>query len=158
MAGGARGGDDDDLITAINVTPLVDVVLVLLIILMVTATAIVRNETIPVELPEAATGERERQEPTTLPVSVTAEGAIYLEEEELTLDELRTRAQAAHQRDPETRAILHADGRVPHAQVVRVIDALRQADVTKFAINVRPSDLAAPAPGAAAPAGEAPSH
>ncbi|MFW2388809.1 MAG: biopolymer transporter ExbD, partial [Polyangiales bacterium] len=41
MAGGARSGDDDDLITDINVTPLVDVVLVLLIILMVTATAIV---------------------------------------------------------------------------------------------------------------------
>jgi biopolymer transport protein ExbD len=152
MAGGARDGGDDDMITAINVTPLVDVVLVLLIILMVTATAIVRNETIPVELPQAATGERSQQEPTTLPVSITAEGVIYLEEEELSLDELRARAQAAHQRDPETRAILHADGRVPHAQVVRVIDALRQAEVTKFAINVKPSDLEAPAtPGAASP-------
>ena len=56
MAGGSMGGDDDDLITDINVTPLVDVVLVLLIILMVTATAIVSN-TLPVELPDASTAE-----------------------------------------------------------------------------------------------------
>jgi biopolymer transport protein ExbD len=148
MAGGARGGDDDGLITDINVTPLVDVVLVLLIILMVTATAIVRNETIPVELPEASTGERAQQEPTTLPVSISEDGTIYLEEEALTLAQLRERAAESHRRDPETRAILHADGRIPHAQVVRVIDALRQAEVTKFAINVRPSDLeAAPAGG-----------
>ncbi len=151
MAGGARDGDDEGLITEINVTPLVDVVLVLLIILMVTATAIVRNETIPVELPEASTGEKAQQEPTTLPVSISQDGKIYLEEEELSLEQLRERAAASKRRDPETRAILHADGRIPHAQVVQVIDALRQAEVTKFAINVRPSDLAG------APAGT-PSH
>lgn len=148
MAGGARGGDDDGLITEINVTPLVDVVLVLLIILMVTATAIVRTETIPVELPEASTGERSQQEPTTLAVSISEDGTIHLEDDALSLDQLRDRAAASHGRDPETRAILHADGRVPHAQVVQVIDALRQAEVTKFAINVRPSDLEAAPEGA----------
>ncbi len=150
MAGGARGGDDEGLITEINVTPLVDVVLVLLIILMVTATAIVRNEQIPVELPESQTADPARQEPTTLPVSITHDGKIYLEAEEITLDQLRTRAAAAHARDAETRAILHADGRIPHATVVRVIDTLRQAQVTKFAINVRPSDLEGGAPAGAA--------
>jgi biopolymer transport protein ExbD len=142
MAGGARGGDDEGLITEINVTPLVDVVLVLLIILMVTATAIVRNETIPVELPEASTGQAS-QDPTTLPVSISKEGTIYLEDTALTLEQLREKAAAAHAADPETRAILHADGRIPHADVVRVIDVLRQAEVTKFAINVKPSDLEA---------------
>ncbi|MBC7172454.1 MAG: biopolymer transporter ExbD [Polyangiaceae bacterium] len=148
MAGGARDGDDDGLISEINVTPLVDVLLVLLIILMVTATAIVRESTIPVELPEAATGERSQEKPpTTLPVSISNDGKIYLEEEVLTLDQLRERAAAAHRADPQTRAILHADGRIAHAKVVQVIDALRQAEVTKFAINVRPSDLeAAPSP------------
>jgi biopolymer transport protein ExbD len=150
MAGGARDGDDEEMITAINVTPLVDVVLVLLIILMVTATAMVKNETIPVELPQADTGQTERQEPTTMPVSITADGAIFLAEEELTLEELRARAEAAHEQDAETRAILHADGRVPHAQVVRVIDALRQAQVTKFAINVKPSELEGSPTGAQA--------
>ena len=74
MAGGASG-DDDELITQINVTPLVDVVLVLLIILMVTATAIV-SKTIPMELPTAATGEGT---PTTMAVSVEADGSLYLD-------------------------------------------------------------------------------
>src|SRR5690606_24719828 len=105
MAGGARSGHDEGLITEINVTPLVDVVLVLLIILLVTATAIVRNESIPVELPEASTGE-ESKEPTTLPVSISSEGTIYLEDRALSLEQLRTEAAAAHARDPETRAVL----------------------------------------------------
>jgi len=139
MAGGARSGDDDDLITDINVTPLVDVVLVLLIILMVTATAIV-SKTIPMELPEAATGD-----PTTLPatisVSIDAEGKIYLDREELSLADLQARVRELRAQNEDLRAIIAADGRIEHALVVRVIDLLRQESVTKFAINVRPSEL-----------------
>jgi len=139
MAGGARGTDDDDLITDINVTPLVDVVLVLLIILMVTATAIV-SKTIPMELPEAATGD-----PTTLPatisVSIDSDGKLYLDREELSLADLQTRVRAARAQNEDLRAIIAADGRVEHAQVVRIIDLLRQESITKFAINVRPSEL-----------------
>jgi len=73
MAGGGSSRDDEDLITGINVTPLVDVVLVLLIILMVTATAIV-SKTIPMELPKASTGE---QTPATLAVSIDQYGQIF---------------------------------------------------------------------------------
>ena len=123
----------------INITPLVDVVLVLLIILMVTATAIV-SKTIPMELPEAATGD-----PTTLPatisVSIDSDGRIYLDREELSLADLQTRVRAARAQNEDLRAIIAADGRVEHAQVVRIIDLLRQESVTKFAINVRPSEL-----------------
>ncbi len=142
MAGGARQGDDETPITDINVTPLVDVVLVLLIILMVTATAIVRQKDIPVELPEAETGEdKQKEQPTTLAVSIDQEGQIYLDAEKISLDGLRTKARESREKDPETRAILNADARIPHGQVVKVIDVLRQANVIKFAINVRPSDL-----------------
>src|SRR5690606_8250364 len=146
MAGGARQGDDETPITDINVTPLVDVVLVLLIILMVTATAIVKQKDIPVELPEAETGDAKQQEqPTTLAVSIDQEGQIYLDAEKITLEGLRTKARESREKDPETRAILNADARIPHGQVVKVIDILRQANVIKFAINVRPSDLEEPA-------------
>lgn len=142
MAGGANLGDDDGIVTDINVTPLVDVVLVLLIILMVTATEIVRSSSIPVDLPEVSEGqEQDRAEPTTLAVTIDAGGKIYLDETELTLAELTERASAARAEDEETRAILRADGGVPHRSVVRVIDALRQARVFKFAINVKESDL-----------------
>ncbi len=143
MAGGAMGGgDDDDLITAINVTPLVDVVLVLLIILMVTATAIV-SKTIPMELPTAQTPEDTPTTPTTFAISIDAEGTLYLDRERITTEALRARVREARDRDPEVRAIIAADGRIQHATVVRVIDLLRQERVTKFAINVRPGDLEA---------------
>jgi biopolymer transport protein ExbD len=136
MAGGSQHGDDD-LITDINVTPLVDVVLVLLIILMVTATAIV-SKTIPMELPKAATGE---QIPSTLAVSIDHNGNIFLDTIPVTPEELRTRVRAARDVDEDLRAVIAADGRVAHANVVQVIDILRQEHITKFAINVRPEEI-----------------
>ena len=104
MAGGARSGDDDDLITDINVTPLVDVVLVLLIILMVTATAIV-SKTIPMELPKAATGE---QTPSTLAVSIDQSGQVFLDTIPVTAEELRTQVRAARENDADIRAVIRA--------------------------------------------------
>jgi biopolymer transport protein ExbD len=136
VGGGAQGGDDEGLITAINVTPLVDVVLVLLIILMVTATAIV-SKTIPMELPEASTGE---QTPATLAVSVDASGKIFLDREPVTPDELRAKIRQAREDNPELRAVIAADGRIEHSRVIEVIDLLRQEKVTRFAINVRPAE------------------
>ncbi|HJK94463.1 MAG TPA: biopolymer transporter ExbD [Polyangiaceae bacterium LLY-WYZ-15_(1-7)] len=141
MAGGTLGGgEDDEIITDINVTPLVDVVLVLLIILMVTATAIV-SKTIQVELPEAQTGAQGDTTPTTFAISIDAEGQLYLDRDPVTMDEMRARVRAAHEEDPEVRAIIAADGRIQHEAVIRVIDVLRQEQVTKFAFNVRPGDL-----------------
>jgi biopolymer transport protein ExbD len=137
MAGGTRGGDDDALITDINVTPLVDVVLVLLIILMVTATAIV-SKAINVELPEASSGE---QTPADLAVSIREDGQLFFNQDEVNATELRSRVRAVRERNPDVRAVIAADGRVSHASVVRVIDLLRTERVTKFAINVRPEDL-----------------
>ena len=137
MAGGARPGEDDDLITDINVTPLVDVVLVLLIILMVTATAIV-SKTIPMELPKAATGE---QTPSTLAVSIDHNGQVYLDTIPVNNEELRARVRAAKETEEDLRAVIAADGRIEYAKVVQIIDILRQERVTKFAINVRPEEI-----------------
>lgn len=136
MAGGAQS-DNEDIITGINVTPLVDIVLVLLIILMVTASYIV-SKTIPMELPKSATGE---STPTTLSVSIDKAGKLYLDAQPLDETGLRAKVREAHKKDPEARAVIAADGRISHAQVVRVIDLLRQENITKFAINVRPEDV-----------------
>ncbi len=140
MAGGAMGGDDEDIISGINVTPLVDVVLVLLIILMVTATAIV-SKTLPVELPTAGTPEETPATPTTLGITIDQDGNLFLDQEPVTESELRARIATASEGDSETRAIIAGDGRVAYARVVRVIDILRSLNVTKFAINVAPEDL-----------------
>jgi biopolymer transport protein ExbD len=134
MGGGASDGQDEELITAINVTPLVDIVLVLLIVLMVTSSYLV-NKSINVELPKAATGE------TTTPnlsISLDVDGKLYLDGTVIDADQLQGRIRAAYAADPEVKAIISADGRVQHSQVVTVIDLLRREKVTKFAINTSP--------------------
>jgi biopolymer transport protein ExbD len=130
--------NDDEIITGINVTPLVDVTLVLLVILMVTASYVV-SRSIPMELPRSATGE---STPTTLTVSIDKNGQTFLDAEPIEEPALQAKVRAAHQADPETRAVIAADGRVNHAKVVRVMDLLRREDVSKFAFNVDPDELA----------------
>ena len=134
----AAASNDDDIITGINVTPLVDITLVLLVVLMVTA-SYVTSHSIPMDLPRGATGEAT---PTTLSVSIDKEGQTYLDAVPIAEPALRTRFKAAHDADPETRAVIAADGRVSHSKVVHVIDLLRRENVTKFSINVDPEDLA----------------
>ena len=131
----AATSNDDSIISGINVTPLVDIVLVLLVILMVTA-SYVASQSIPLELPRAATG---GETPTTLAVAIDRGGQLYLDAQPVSRDELRTRIAAARHANAETRATIAADGRVTHAVVVDVMDLLRREQVTKFAINVEPS-------------------
>jgi len=133
---------DDEMITGINVTPLVDITLVLLVILMVTASYVV-SRAIPMELPKGATGEGT---PTTLSVSIDKDGKTFLDAAPIDDAGLRARVRAARAADPETRAVIAADGRAAHRNVVHVMDLLRREEVTKFAINVDPEDVGAPLP------------
>ena len=137
----SSASDDDDIITAINVTPLVDIVLVLLIVLMVTSSYLV-NKAINVELPKAATGETTA---TTMSISLDVDGRLYLDGAIVDEAHLQRRIRAAYSKDPEVKAVISADGRVRHAQVVTVIDILRREKVTKFAINTSPLENAAQA-------------
>lgn len=129
----AAGDDDDDLISGINVTPLVDVVLVLLVIFMVTATYIVRAA-IEVELPRAAQGGEAVG--TVLSVVVTRANAIYLNGVLLGEDELVRRARAVVAKDAGARVVISADRAALHGAVVHVIDLVKGAGVTRFAIHV----------------------
>jgi len=129
----ATGDDDDDLISGINVTPLVDVVLVLLIIFMVTATYIVRAA-IEVDLPRAAHGGEAVG--TVLSVVVTKANEVYLDGVLLSEDELVRRTRAAVAKDADTRVVISADRAALHGAVVRVIDLVKGAGATRFAIHV----------------------
>lgn len=133
---GAANSDDDELISAINVTPLVDIVLVLLIVLMVTSNYLV-NKSINVELPKAATGEATTP---TLSISLDVAGKLYLDGQGIDEANLQQRIHAAYAADKDVKAVISADGRVTHAQVVSVIDLLRREKVTKFAINTSPME------------------
>jgi biopolymer transport protein TolR len=133
MAGNIASEGDDDLITGINVTPLVDIVLVLLIIFMVTATYIVR-EAIEVDLPRAAhAGEAVG---TTLAIVLTRDGVLYLDGVRRSEAELAERTRAAVAKDKDTRAIISADRASLHGAVVRVIDVVKGEGVSRFAINI----------------------
>ena len=128
---------DDSMISGINVTPLVDVVLVLLVVLMVTATYLA-SRTIPVDLPKGATGE-----PTgvTLAITVDRDGRTFLDGEAASESVLRAKIKSARAADPELRAVIAADRESRHKSVVTVIDLLRQEHVNRFAINVEAKEL-----------------
>jgi len=132
MAGGAKN-NDDDIISEINITPFVDVTLVLLIIFMVTATYIVAKS-IPVDLPEAGTGE---DIVTTFAVTMTADGNLYLDGVKLDEAKLKQKLRAAKKENADIRVIIDADKSITHGKVVHVIDVVRKEGVAKFAINIR---------------------
>src|SRR3954463_2807840 len=136
MAGGANN-DDDGLIAGINVTPLVDVTLVLLIIFMVTARIIV-SQGMPMDLPRASSGEALQQ---VFSVELSADGKRRVDSENLDSDEnITPLAAAAKAKNPELRAVIRADRKVEHGRVIHVLDLLKRAGVNKIAFAVSPSD------------------
>lgn len=121
-------------ITGINVTPLVDITLVLLIIFMVTAKLVV-SQAIPLDLPKAATGGEVQQ---VFDLTLTATGQTLVNGTDIPSDEvLVARAKAALQTQPELRAVIQADGAVPHRRVMHAMDLLRQASVSRIAFGVQ---------------------
>lgn len=127
------GADDDDVISDINVTPFVDVVLVLLIILMVTSTAIVKAS-LQVDLPKAASGGSAVS--STLNVVLTKDGTIMLDGEETTEQGLSAAVRKAKADNEDTQAVIAADKGVAYGGVVRIIDVVKTNGVTKFALNI----------------------
>jgi biopolymer transport protein ExbD len=125
-----------EMIQGINVTPLVDVVLVLLIVLMVAASYTV-SQALPLDLPRAKSGQTEN---TALAISIDQEGNLFVDGAASSEDQLvlRVRQEKSAQ---DLSVLLAADGRTQHKAVVRVMDTLRVLGVTKFAINVAPEDI-----------------
>ena len=144
MAGGAQ--DNDEEITGINVTPLVDVVLVLLIIFMVTANFIVR-ETVEVDLPRAANGGETVQ--GLVNVVLDKEGKLFFDGAEVDEAGLTATVAEAVGKDKDTRAIISADQSLAYGRVMRLIDVVKGQGIAKFALNIE-KDVAATQ--AAAPA------
>lgn len=131
------GGRRSGAITGINVTPLVDVVLVLLIILMVSSTYIVA-QTLKVQLPKASTSDGTADKPFT--VSILKTGKLVCNDEEV--DEAGLKAQLKTQvaANPDTNLVVSADQDTPHGSVVHVLDLAKAAGIVKFAINVKAGD------------------
>lgn len=136
-AGAYPGGDDDNghMISGINVTPLVDITLVLLIIFMVTATYIV-SPSIKVDLPRAASGSDQTK--TTLLLTLGKDGSQHLNGQAADDDAVVRFIGATLPNNPDLQAVIAADRVVPHGRVVHLIDVVKRAGVKRFAINVEP--------------------
>jgi len=120
----------DEEISGINVTPLVDVTLVLLIIFMVTA-KLITGQGIPLDLPKAKTAGAQQ---TVLNVSVDAQGRVLANGSKLQSDaELRQRAAQALKDNPELRTVISASASATHGKVMHVLDTVRDAGITRVA-------------------------
>jgi biopolymer transport protein ExbD len=122
------------MISGINVTPLVDVVLVLLIILMVSSTYIVA-QSLKVQLPKARNSDGTAEKPAT--VTLLKDGKLRFNDEEANEDQILEGLKKAAGADPETNLVVSADKEVQHGRVVKVLDLAKTAGITKFAINVQ---------------------
>lgn len=132
----ASSQNDDELISSINVTPLVDVVLVLLIIFMVTA-RIIHSQGMPMDLPKAASGESVQ---TVFSVELTADGKTVVDSEPVASDESITElARTARAKNEDLRAVIRADSKVEHGRVIHVLDLLKRAGIAKIAFAVTPT-------------------
>lgn len=131
MAGQYNQGDET--IADINVVPLVDIILVVLIIFMVTAPMIMKPS-IKVNLPQAASGEQTNQ--TQLNVTIAANGNLSLNGKASDTNQITDEAKKALAENPDIQAIIAADRDVPHGTVVQILDLIKTVGIKKFAISI----------------------
>jgi biopolymer transport protein ExbD len=134
MAGTNSGGrGKGGMIVGINVTPMVDVVLVLLVIMMVSATYIV-SQSMRVDLPTTATSDGSAASPVA--VSIAADGSLELNGTRVDEAQLVAELGRAQRRDPSLTLIVSADRAAQHGAVVHVLDLARTQQITSFAVQV----------------------
>lgn len=139
MAGGAASSGRRGAIVGINITPMVDVMLVLLVILMVSANYIVEKK-IRMELPKASTGESlpdSKPPAKPLEVSVRKDGVLFVGPDEISPQALGERLKSLAARDPEQVVVISGDAETDHGKIVGVVDLARTSGLRKFAITVQ---------------------
>jgi biopolymer transport protein ExbD len=128
MAG--QSHNNEGMIVGINVTPLVDVVLVLLVVFIVTA-KIISTPAIPMELPQAASGQELQ---VVFSVVIDAQGTLFVDGSAISNDSVfLTKAREAKTLNEDVRAVIHADGGTAHRRVVKAMDLLKRAGIQRVA-------------------------
>ena len=130
-------GNNKNFMSEINVTPLVDVMLVLLIIFMVTAPMLMQG--VEVNLPKTTTKNiKTKEEPLML--TVNKEKEIFIEKHRITLDNLEIKIQKIFQNRRDKAILLRADKEVPYGFVIKVIAKVKQAGIDKLGMVTEPLD------------------
>lgn len=129
------GRDTRTTLSEINVTPLVDVMLVLLIIFMITAPML--QQGLEVDLPVASGGLQPSEE-NEIVLTVKRDGMIYLNQTSYTLDALREKLRAIYADRIQKDLYLRADAAVPYGTVVQVMDTVKQVGIVKLGMITQP--------------------
>jgi biopolymer transport protein ExbD len=124
-------GDGDDILSEINITPLVDVMLVLLVAFIVTAPLL--NNAVKVNLPKTDTTAPPQQKKATN-VSIDAAGAIYVDKQALPLEQLEIELRSRQRANPDLALHLQADEAVAYRNVAKVMAIIERAGITKLSV------------------------
>ena len=136
MGMSSGGNDDQGMMAEINVTPFVDVMLVLLIIFLVTAPLMTTG--LQVELPRTDAPPLPMEEDNQLVLSISADGAYYINEHSFTFEELRPKIVAIAQANPDQDVFLRADGAVPYEKVAQLMALCTEAGIARMGMVTQP--------------------
>jgi biopolymer transport protein ExbD len=117
----------------VDLTPLIDVVFQLLVFFLLTSAFI--NPGISVQLPDAETGER--SDDVGISISVDRDGRVFIEQDEIPLEELESYLLAAASGDPDVPVAIWGDAGVPYGTLVEILDTCRKAALTNVVLMVR---------------------
>lgn len=120
----------------IEIIPMIDTMFFLLVFFMVATLSMTLQRGMPVNLPASA--EAKADVPDTVTISITGEGAVYLDKEAVPIDGLADRLRAVKARSSEPSVVVKADEEARHGTVVKVLDAVKQAGLHKLAIATKP--------------------
>lgn len=136
MAFGGGLDNDEGMVSEINMTPLVDVMLVLLIIFILTVPVL--THTVKLELPRA-TDTPQVIKPDTINISVTADGTLHWNDDTIDQGELDTRLKAAADQQPQPEIFIRGDRKVEYEHVIQVMAAVQRAGVLKLGFVTEPN-------------------
>ena len=141
MAISSGGGDSDEVLSEINITPMLDLAYVLLVIFIITAPLMV--SAVKVNLPQAQGGQALNAS-QFIAVSVDPAGQVYVNEQPLDQPAIGKAFEEAAQRNPQTEVQLRADSTVPYGQVVELMGLAQKAGLSKIGFVAEPRPTAAP--------------
>lgn len=125
--------DGDELV--VNLTPLIDVVFLLLIFFMLATTFLDPEREIELELPHAESATELDEEPEEIVLNVLADGRVFYRDDELSEDELLALLRGAAQRDPSTPVTIRGHRAARHEMIVRVMDACGVAGLSNLSVG-----------------------
>lgn len=130
MAISSGGGDSDEVLSEINITPMVDVMLVLLVVFIITAPMM--TNAIKVNLPETEATVQIEEPKKPVVLSIDEQGRIYLDKDEYSLEVIESELANRKLQDPEIRLNLNADETVPYGKVAKVMVLIEKAGITSL--------------------------